>query len=176
MMQNIQVVRTSVELKETGRLPLPWRPPAWKLADAAGRWHHSEDLIGRPALLVFLQGGACPHCLQQLKVLHGYAGTPGAADLQIIAVSPDSRAALARTQKWLNGDRILLVSDETAEVFRQFHCLAGEAPRHGLFLLNPEGQVVWHRVSDTALTDLTPLRRALLSASLTSNLFTYFRR
>jgi FtsP/CotA-like multicopper oxidase with cupredoxin domain len=69
MMQNIEMVRTAAELKATGGLPLPWRPPAWKLADGAGRWHRSEDLEGRPALLVFSQGGTCPHCLQQLKTL-----------------------------------------------------------------------------------------------------------
>jgi FtsP/CotA-like multicopper oxidase with cupredoxin domain/peroxiredoxin len=161
MMQNIEVVRTPAELKETGGLLLPWRPPAWELADAAGRWHRSEDLKGRPALLVFFQGGTCPHCLRQLKVLHDYAGTPGAADLRVVAVSPEPRAALARTQKWLGGDRILLVSDETAGVFGRFHCRAEGGLRHGLFLLNPEGQVVWYRISAEALTDVTPLRLAL---------------
>src|SRR5262249_9121368 len=57
MMQNIEIVRTRTELKETEGLPLPWRPPIWKLADAAGGWHHSEDLKGQPALLVFFRGG-----------------------------------------------------------------------------------------------------------------------
>ena len=139
MMQNVEVVRTAAEMKGTGDLPLPWRPPAWKLADAAGRWHRSEDLKGGSALLVFYQGGTCPHCLQQLKMLRDCAGTPGAAALRVVAVSPEPRAALARTQKWLGGDRIRLLSDEATEVFRQFHCLAEAGPRHGLFLLNPEG-------------------------------------
>jgi FtsP/CotA-like multicopper oxidase with cupredoxin domain/peroxiredoxin len=160
MMQNIDVVRTPAELKETGGLPLPWRPLAWRLADAAGRWHRSEDLQGGSALLVFYQGGTCPHCLQQLKLLGDYADTPGAAGLRVVAVSPEPHEVLARTQKWLGGDRILLLADETTEVFRQFHCLAEEGPRHGLFLLNPDSQVVWYRVSATALTDVTPLRLA----------------
>jgi FtsP/CotA-like multicopper oxidase with cupredoxin domain/peroxiredoxin len=163
MMQNIEVVRTPAELKATGGLPLPWRPPAWKLPDAAGRWHRSEDLEGGPALLAFYQGGTCPHCLRQLKMLRDYAGTPGAAALRIFAVSLEPRAALSRTQKWLGGDRVLLLSDEATEVFRQFRCLAEGAPRHGLFLLNPEGQVVWYRVSAEALTDVTPLRLAFES-------------
>ena len=160
MMQNIEMVRTPAELKEARGLPLPWQPPAWKLADAAGRWHRSEDLEGGWALLVFYQGGTCLHCLQQLKMLRDYAGTPGASTLRVVAVSPGPRADLARTQKWLGGDRILLVSDEATEVFRQYHCLAEERPRHGLFLLNAKGQVVWYRVSAEALTDVTPLRLA----------------
>jgi FtsP/CotA-like multicopper oxidase with cupredoxin domain/peroxiredoxin len=160
MMQNIQMVRTPAELKEAGGLPLPWRPPAWKLADAAGRWHRAEDLKGGWALLVFSQAGTCPHCLQQLKALRDYASTPGGAALRVVAVSPEPCAGLARVRKWLGGDRILLLSDEATEVFRQFHCLAEDGPRHGLFLLNPEGQVVWYRVSAEALTDVMPLRRA----------------
>jgi peroxiredoxin len=159
-MQNIEIVRTPAELKKMGGLPLPWRPPAWKLADAASRWHRSEDLKGGSVLLVFYQGGTCSHCLQQLKMLQDYAGTPGATALRVVAVSPEPRANLARTQKWLGGDRILLLSDETTEVSRQFHCMAEEGPLHGLFLLNPEGQVVWYRVSAEALTDVAPLRLA----------------
>jgi FtsP/CotA-like multicopper oxidase with cupredoxin domain/peroxiredoxin len=160
MMQNIAMVRTPAELKGAGGLPLPWRPPAWKLADAAGRWHSSEDLEGRWAVLAFYQGGRCPHCLAQLKMLRDYTDTPEAAALRVVAVSPEPRTELARTQKWLGGDRILLLADEAAEVFRPFRCLAEDGPRHGLFLLNPEGQVVWYRVSAEALTDVTPLRRA----------------
>ena len=79
-------------------------------------------------MLVFFQGGTCPHCLQQLKMLRDYAGTPGAAALRVVAVSPEPRAALARTQKWLGGNRTLLLSDETTAVLRQFHCLAAEGP------------------------------------------------
>src|SRR5262249_53874411 len=146
MMQNIEVVRTPAELKETGGLPLPWRPPAWRLADVAGRWHRSEDLKGGPALLAFYQGGTCPHCLAQPKMLRDYAGTQGASALRVVAVSPEPRAALARTQKWLGEDRLLLLSDETTEVFRQFHCLTEGGLRHGIFLLNAEGQVVWYRI------------------------------
>ena len=160
MMQNIEVVRTPAELKEKGGLPLPWRPPAWKLADAAGRWHRSEDFNGGSALFVFFQGGTCSHCLLQLKMLRDFAATPEAAALRIVAVSPEPRTALARLQSRLGGDSILFLSDQATEVFRQFHCLAEDGPRHGLFLLNPEGQVVWYRVSTQALTDVTPLRLA----------------
>jgi FtsP/CotA-like multicopper oxidase with cupredoxin domain/peroxiredoxin len=160
MMQNLEVVRTPAELKEKRTLPLPWRPPAWKLADAAGRWHRSEDFKGGSVLLVFFQGGTCSHCLQQLKMLRDYAGTPEAAALRIVAVSPEPRATLARLQNRLGGDRILFLSDQTTEVFRQFHCRNEEDLRHGLFLLDPEGQVGWYRVSAEALTDVTPLRLA----------------
>jgi FtsP/CotA-like multicopper oxidase with cupredoxin domain/peroxiredoxin len=163
MMQNIEVVRTSAELQEARVLPLPWRPPGWRLADAAGRWHRSEDLAGGWALLVFFQGGICPHCLQQLKMLRVYAATPGATALRVVGISPEPRTALGSTQKWLGGDRILLLADEATEVFRRFHCLTEDAPRHGLFLLNPEGEVVWYRVSAEALTDVTPVRRAFES-------------
>jgi FtsP/CotA-like multicopper oxidase with cupredoxin domain/peroxiredoxin len=160
MMQNIVVVRTPAELKEKRALPLPWRPPSWKLADAAGRWHRSADFQGGSTLLVFFQGGTCSHCLQQLKMLRDFATTPEAAALRIVAVSPEPRAALARLQNKFGGDRILFLSDKTTEVFRQFHCLAEDGPRHGLFLLNPESQVVWCRVSAEALTDVTPIRLA----------------
>jgi peroxiredoxin len=157
MMANIKVVRTPAELKEGGGLPLRWRPPAWQLTDAAGRRHSSDDLKGRPALVAFYQGGSCPHCLRQLKMLRDYAGTREAAALQVVAVSPEPSGDLARTEKWLGGDRVLLLSDETTEVFRQFRCRAEDGLRHGLFLLNPEGQVVWYRVSAEALTDATLL-------------------
>src|SRR5439155_7225029 len=103
------------------------------LADAAGGWHRAQDFKGGPVLLVFHQGGTCPHCLQQLKMLQEYAGTAAGAALRIVAVSPEPPAALARMPSWLGGDRILLLSDEKTEVFRQFHCLVDESPRHGLF-------------------------------------------
>jgi FtsP/CotA-like multicopper oxidase with cupredoxin domain/peroxiredoxin len=160
MMDNIEVVRTPAELKKTAALPLPWPPPAWKLTDAAGRLHRSEELKDGWAVLVFFQGATCAHCLQQLKMLRDYAGTPDAAALRFVAVSPEPRADLARTQKWLGADRVLLLADETTDLFRRFHCLAEDGPRHGVFLLNPEGQVVWYRISPEALTDVTPLRLA----------------
>jgi FtsP/CotA-like multicopper oxidase with cupredoxin domain/peroxiredoxin len=161
MMQNIEMVRTPAELKKTTGLLLPWRPPAWKLSDGAGQRHGSNDLKGQTTLLVFYQGGSCPHCLQQLKMLQDFASTPQAKGLRFVAVSPEPAEVLARTQKWLGGDSILLLADETTEVFGLFHCLAEEEPQHGIFLLNAQGQVVWYRVSAQPLTDVTPLRRAL---------------
>jgi peroxiredoxin len=165
MMANIEVVRTPAELTRPVGLSLPWRPPAWELPDAAGRLHRSTELAGRPLLLAFYQSGACPHCLQQLKMLRDFAGTPAAADLQVVAISPDPRTDVARTQRWLGGDRPLLLSDEKGEVFRQFHCLTEDGPRHGLFLLSPKGEVAWYRVSADALTDVAPVRRALARES-----------
>ena len=161
MMQNIEMVRTPAELKKTTGLLLPWRPPAWKLSDGAGQRHGSNDLKGQTTLLVFYQGGRCPHCLQHLKMLQDFAGTPKAKGLRFVAVSPESAEVVGRTQKWLGGDSIILLADETTEVFRLFHCVAEEGPQHGIFLLNAQGQVVWYRVSAQPLTDFTPLRRAL---------------
>lgn len=151
MMQNIQVVRTPAELKEVhGR---PWNAPAWKLADADRRWHRSEEFLGRPTLIAFYLGGNCTHCMQQLKMLQGYAARPDAGKLQVIAISPDSPGALAATRKLLGGGSVLLLSDEPGDAFRKFNCLVDEVPRHGVFLLNRQGRVVWQRVSATALTD-----------------------
>ncbi|MEA2709737.1 MAG: hypothetical protein QOF78_2338 [Phycisphaerales bacterium] len=155
MMQNIEMVRTVAELTQPQLLPKPWRPAAWKLPDGAGQLHRSDDFNGRPTLLAFYLGGSCPRCLQQLKMLRDYAAAAGSAAPRVIAISPDSPAAIARTESWLHGgEKVLLLSDETTEVFRQFHCLdGGDIPRHGLFLINADGEVIWSRISDTAVTD-----------------------
>src|SRR5207253_6792217 len=98
MMQNIEVVRTPEELTPiTLRPPCP--APAWKLADSGGRWHSSTNLRGRPAVLVFYQGGACAHCLKQLALLNEYAGIPEGSALRFAAIGPEPRAELAVTPK-----------------------------------------------------------------------------
>jgi hypothetical protein len=68
---------------------------------------------------------------------------------------------LARRQHWLGGERVLLLSDETTEVFRRFSCSTEGGVLHGIFLVNRNGEVTWYRISDEALTDLMALQRAL---------------
>jgi peroxiredoxin len=136
----------------------PYPAPDWKLSDAGGRPHTSADLQGRPTVLAFYQGGACDHCLKLLAMLNEYAATREGSALRVVAISPEPRAELAATPKF---ERVLLLSDERLEVFRRFGCVADDAPRHGVFLLNPEGHVVWSRISAEAMTDLAPLRRAV---------------
>jgi FtsP/CotA-like multicopper oxidase with cupredoxin domain/peroxiredoxin len=157
MMQNIEIVRTPAELMK-GALELPWQPPAWKLADAAGQWHSLGEFKGRSVVLVFYRGGTCSHYLQQLKMLRDFAAAPGQAPLSIVAVSPEPRADLLRTQTLL-GEESILLADEATEVFRLFSCATSDGPRHGIFLLNPDGQVVWYHISDEPLADLSPLQR-----------------
>jgi len=157
MMQNIEIVRSLSALPGNGP-KVPWRPPAWRLSDSAGKWHRSNDFLGRLTLIVFYRAAPCSHCLQLLKLTSDFSESPEGAGLTVVAISPESRADLARTQQRLGRDRFVLLSDDTAKVFELFSCLDNGEPLHGVFLVSPQGQVVWHRISSEAMSDLTLLK------------------
>jgi peroxiredoxin len=92
-------------------------------------------------------------------MLEDYAGTPEAAPLTFVGVSPDSPETLAGTRNKREAGKILQLSDTAGDVFRQFHCLDEEALQHGVFLFDSAGQVEWYCISEEPFTDLPSLRR-----------------
>lgn len=78
-----------------------------------------QQVAGKPAILVFYRGGWCPYCNLQLSELRLIKQPAEALGYQIIAISPDLPAELAKT---LGNDKLdyTLLSDSKADALRAF--------------------------------------------------------
>jgi peroxiredoxin len=78
-----------------------------------------QQIGGKPAILVFYRGGWCPYCNLQLSELRLIRQPAEALGYQIIAISPDLPAELAKT---LGKDKLdyTLLSDSKADALRAF--------------------------------------------------------
>lgn len=78
-----------------------------------------QQVAGKPAILVFYRGGWCPYCNLQLSELRLIEKDVEKLGYQMIAISPDRPAELART---LGKDKLeyTLLSDSTADAIKAF--------------------------------------------------------
>ncbi|WP_223669521.1 peroxiredoxin-like family protein [Kangiella shandongensis] len=78
-----------------------------------------EKVSKQPTILLFYRGGWCPFCNAQLSQIQEVEGDLRAMGYQLLAISPDTPSALAKTSK----ERALdyqLVSDFQLEATRKF--------------------------------------------------------
>ncbi len=133
------------------RLASPLPAPAFSLADGAGRAWTPADFAGAPALLVFVKGAGCVHCVEQLQLLTARAGEFRARGIKILAVSTDT-AAQVRDSLAAGALPFPVVSDSALAAFRAYGAAAGDEARHGLFLLDGAGAIRWRMVSADPFT------------------------
>ena len=102
---------------------------------------------------MFHRGLDCLHCSEQLSALAKATPEFRALGVEIAAISPqwpthdEVRAASKRL-----GIVFPLLADPTLSVFRLHGCHE-EQPLHGVFLIDPDGQVRWQSVSEQPETD-----------------------
>jgi len=116
------ILRSGASNQAFSALPRPPREipvgtalPALILTDDGGRAVPLASLRGAPTVLVFFRTASCPSCRAQLTALAAAAPRFRAAGVEVLAISPDSPAALAtaRTQLHLPM-RLLSDADEQA--------------------------------------------------------------
>lgn len=141
--------------------PRHWRPspaPDWKLTDLDGRSRSLSEYRGRPVVVIFYLGRACPHCLEQLNTFAPAQARFAAAGLDLVAISTDSVEGLKRTQQKGSGSRFPfpLLADPTLETFKAWHVYDDfeSLALHGTFLVDAGGLVRWQDISYEPFMDV----------------------
>jgi peroxiredoxin len=134
--------------------PYRWQPSpaaAWTLQDVQGANHALADYRGRPVIVLFFLGHGCLHCAQQVQAFGAAAQDFRDAGIDIIAVSSDDAAGLARSIENYQGGEIPfpLVADSGLDTFKSYRCYDDfeQQPLHGTFLIDAGGLVRWQDIS-----------------------------
>ncbi|MEX0326966.1 MAG: peroxiredoxin-like family protein [Puniceicoccaceae bacterium] len=79
----------------------------------------SEELSGKPAVLIFYRGGWCPYCSRHLSALAEVEEALAGAGFKLLAISPDRPEVLRQKEKLADLSYSLL-SDSSMEVTSRF--------------------------------------------------------
>ncbi|HEV8070740.1 MAG TPA: redoxin domain-containing protein [Planctomycetaceae bacterium] len=136
--------------------------PDFSLADAAGKVHRLAELVGRPSVLIFFRGRACPQCNLQLKSFARFRDRFASLGVNLVAVSSTDRAGLLTAGSPPTDEQplpFLLLGDPTRQAFDRYGCVdASDSPLHGTFVLDRRGLVRW---SDVAMEPYMDVERVL---------------
>jgi peroxiredoxin len=152
---------TAINRIDLGTLgPLVWSPfPAepFSKPDSSGATWSIAGHKGKTVLVLFFLGGKCAHCLQQLQLFGKENENLKKQDIDVVAISTDDLAACKTLKN--NKDGIAfpmpIVADPKHELFklyRSYDDFEGQ-PLHGAFLIDPEGNVRFQRISADPFLD-----------------------
>lgn len=140
--------------------PIRWRPyvaPSWQAQLPDGKMVRSDEMDGRPKLVIFYLGFGCLHCVEQLSAFAPRADDFDQAGIDMLGISTESVDQLQTGIK--NFDQpisIPLMADPEHEVFELFRCWDDfeDQPLHGTFLIDARGRVRWQDISYEPFTDV----------------------
>jgi peroxiredoxin len=150
--------------------PFCWQPPPapdWSLPDAGGWQLSLKQYRGKPVVLIFYLGHACPHCLAQLNAFESMEPRFAAAGISLVAISTDSVEGLQRKPGGGRRSAFPLLSDSERKVFKAYRTFDDfeNTPLHGTFLIDGAGRVRWQDISYEPFADtqflLDEVRRLL---------------
>lgn len=129
------------------------KAPRWTATTVEGRTFSDSELQGTQ-LVVLHRGMECVHCAEQLRLLSEEQAWFQQQGIQMVAISPfvpEDEAAHTILRQF--GFPVLV--DSERQVFRKFDCIGSEGvPIHGLFLVGSDGDILWERKTETAITDI----------------------
>jgi FtsP/CotA-like multicopper oxidase with cupredoxin domain/peroxiredoxin len=111
---------------------------------------------GRPAVLVFVKGSFCTHCMTQLT---GMAQALAGKDVDVTVVSASSPEDVQAFPKF----PFRVVADPELTLFKQYGSFEGEA-KHATIVRDPRGKEVLRRVGDAPFADHEAVLAALRQA------------
>jgi FtsP/CotA-like multicopper oxidase with cupredoxin domain/peroxiredoxin len=144
---------------QTQPLPPATPMPCFSLLDANGKTHSSREFAGKPLLVVFFRGFACPHCAVQLQRLAALEPDLRRRHISVVAISTDGQADLSTSMKNYALDKqfpFLILADDSFAAFKAFHCWNGY-PLHGLLLFDPAGRVISARTGSAPFVDFNTI-------------------
>jgi tyrosinase len=127
----------------------PVSASSFTLASGSGENVSLDNFAGdnpSPVVLLFYSGQQCPMCLEQLSAFNVAYEQFKAAGIEVVAISPDSSASLARVQK---NYQFPLLSDTDGSVSRSYGIVDenGDAS-HGVAVVDQRGELFWLAVTD----------------------------
>jgi peroxiredoxin len=152
-----------VELEPLG--PIAWSPvPAddFSMVDTEGKTFKLAEHKGRNVVVLFYLGGKCAHCMQQLQEFGKQIKQFEAIQTDIVAIGTDTLED-ARALK-ANADGIKFpmpfLPDPSLDLFKKYQVFDDfeNAPLHGAFLIDKQGNVRFQRISADPFLDVEFLK------------------
>ena len=136
--------------------PLAWTPPespAWELPDHAGRPTSLSTFRGKPVVVNFFLGVACPFCRVQLDKFAPQLAAYQKADIEFVAITRDPLESLQAVtgtapEKSATGKKLLpfpVFADPEMDAFKAFRAYDefDAFPMHATVLVDAQGRIRW---------------------------------
>jgi peroxiredoxin len=140
--------------------PLAWTPfPAEPLSgtDTAGKPWSLAAHKGRGVLVIFVLGGKCAHCMQQLQLFGKEFDALKKLGVDTVAVSTDTAEATRALKNNADGVKfpMPMLADPKLESFKRYgaHDDFEGQPLHATFLIDAQGKVRFQRISADPFLD-----------------------
>ncbi|MBD3673021.1 MAG: redoxin domain-containing protein, partial [Planctomycetaceae bacterium] len=140
--------------------PFRWSPrpaPQWTLNDHTGKAYSLSQYKGQPVLVIFYLGYGCLHCAEQLQAFAPKVEEFNKAGISVGAISTDDPEGLkVSVETYEGGMPFPLLSNDSLDVFKAYraHDDFEDAPLHGTFLIDPNGQVLWQDIGYEPFMDV----------------------
>ncbi len=145
--------------------PLVWSPftaEPFSRPDTAGATWSLAEHKGKSVLVIFVLGGKCAHCMQQLQLFGKEYEAFRKRGIETVAISTDDLPAareLKNNQDGIKFPMPVLVDPklELFKLYRAFDDFEGQ-PLHGTFLIDAQGNVRFQRISADPFLDVDFIR------------------
>ncbi|HMO14995.1 MAG TPA: peroxiredoxin family protein [Pirellulaceae bacterium] len=131
--------------------------PNWQLLTHQGTMYGSQNLQGRPYVLVLYLGRACLHCFEQLQQLAAVSERFKQGGIEIIAVSTDDDVTLQRSlDEYGSSVPFVMLADEDLRIFKAFDVVdkGSGQPLHGIFVIDARHEIRWHDIGSEPYMDI----------------------
>jgi len=145
--------------------PLVWSPFAaepFSLSDTAGASWSLAGHKGKTVLVIFILGGKCAHCMQQLQLFGKEFEAFRKLGIETVAISTDDLAAARELKNNKDGIKFPMpvLADPKLELFKLYRAFDDfeSQPLHGTFLIDALGNVRYQRISADPFLDVDFIR------------------
>jgi peroxiredoxin len=134
--------------------PLAWAPfaaePFSRTDSARLTWSLAEHK-GKTVVILFVLGGKCAHCLQQLQLFGQEYDNLRKRGIDTVAISTDDLAAVRELKTNKDGIKfpMPMLADSKLELFKLYRAFDDfeNQPLHGTFLVDALGNIRFQRIS-----------------------------
>lgn len=116
-----------------------WMAPEWTSVSADGKPAGHRDLAGRPYVALFVLGGSCGHCNEQLKAFGDKSAAFSEAGLPVVVVTVDKVEELVKSptySTWSGADGSAFKALDAWDDFEN-------QPLHTTVLVDATGRIRW---------------------------------
>jgi peroxiredoxin len=133
--------------------------PAFSLKDSQGETVTQQNLLGKPALLMFYRGNWCPLCVAQIREVAEQYQALADRGVQVLLISPQQQSETELLAQRFDVPMRFLV-DENAGVAEQLKLIHRDVVPPGLGVADPdsvyptviisngEGNIIWLNLTD----------------------------
>lgn len=123
--------------------------PEFSLQDPDGKTLSLASIASeQPVLVLFYRGDWCPFCMSQLDSIKGVLPQLKKHNVQVVAISPDQKAAAKNTRRQF-GQGFIFLSDPEAQVISQYGIAREDKlPHPAVYLIKKGGDIAWFYASE----------------------------